>query len=131
MLEKNEENLYDSDSISIADNPDEIYYQDIDSSYNSNQSIKYHYLCKECKTFPNITYFDKEKIKWCCREEECINHNKEILIKDIYNYITPKKNNIINLKCKKHNRQYDLYCEKCKKIDAIFVKAIAIIKVII
>ena len=75
----------------------------------------YHYLCKKCNNVPLTRFITKDKILFICKCEES---PRELLIKDIYNFLfysEEKKNVEKILKCIYHPNEYNIYyCEKCK-----------------
>ena len=54
------------------------------SSISDKELIKnFHYMCNGCFKFPKII-IDKDKIKFICDDEKCINFNQPIIIEDAY-----------------------------------------------
>ena len=121
MLEKDLEDSFNIRNLNFDDlekdeEPFDEFFSKINSSSSSSKSIKYHYLCKDCKKFPKINFLGNGLISWFCK---CTKEKKKeeiILIKDAYNYmINIEEANEDIFKCKKHKRKYDLYCQNCKK----------------
>ena len=75
----------------------------------------YHFLCKNCKEFPKIS-FVKKKIAFDCG---CKHSPKEYFIKDIFDkylYFGEEKNIQQKLNCPEHvYEKLTYYCKSCKK----------------
>ena len=87
------------------------------SSININPLyFDYHFICKECHEIPKIVCFKKNKIKLIC---SCHNSPKEILIKNIFNYLIDSgDHNTIpeKFRCNIHKNEINIfYCFKCGK----------------
>ena len=95
---------------------DEKDFSKISRISKSKFSSHYHFLCKKCNRIPTIEFYKKSKIKYTCK---CKESPRELLIKDIYDYLFYSNNIDLeneNLKCYLHpDEKYSLYCIKCKK----------------
>ena len=81
---------------------DEKDFSKISQISKSKFSSHYHFLCKKCNRIPTIEFYKKSKIKYIC---ECKESPRELLIKDIYDYLFYSNNIDLeneNLKCYLH-----------------------------
>ena len=108
MNSKNSSNFY---PLSI-DGLDEC---NISSIKINSPYANYHFICKRCKEIPTIVCFKKNNIKLMC---SCSDSPKEILMKNIFDYLKESKDeNKIpkKFRCSKHNEKNIFYCRKCDK----------------
>ena len=96
----------------------EIYSLNFSTSkiFKSELTKHYLFLCKFCDEVPVIKFIKRNKIKYICK---CKLSPKELLIKEIFNYLYHSDEEIMDtskLKCILHpDEKYNYYCEKCKK----------------
>ena len=113
------ENFYEMQNSSDSIKYKNIYQNSLDFSNLSNIeksdfASKFHFLCKKCGNVPILKIIKKDKIKYICK---CKESPRELLIKDIFQYLFNYEDNktLDNLECHFHpNEKYIYYCNKCK-----------------
>ena len=89
-------------------------YNENNEEYNDN--FNYYFLCKRCKTPPEIIFNDKETINVNCECIHLINAKINILNDKYLKEINENNNNKINFcKCCKNSSKYYVYCDDCSK----------------
>ena len=89
-------------------------YNENNEEYNDN--FNYYFLCKRCKTPPEIIFNDKETINIDCECIHLINAKINILNDKYLKEINENNSNKINFcKCCKNSSKYYVFCDDCSK----------------